>query len=60
MIILRALAYTVAIVLIGIALIATVYVSIWLILAVAVVLLFHSFYHVLRAEKHLLDNSSEL
>ena len=60
MIILRALLYTVVIVLIGIAVIATVYVSIWLILAVAVVLLFHSLYNILRAEKHLSDNSSEL
>ena len=60
MMILRAFFYTLAIVLIGIALVATIYVSIWIILAIGVVILFHSFYHVLRAKKHLLDNSSEL
>lgn len=60
MIILRALLYTVAVVLIGVTLVATLYVSIWLILAGAVILLFHSLYNILKAKKHLLDNSSEL
>ena len=60
MMVLKSILYTITVVVIAIALIATLYVSIWLILAVGVILLFYGFYNTLIAKKHLLDKSNEL
>jgi 4-hydroxybenzoate polyprenyltransferase len=57
---LRAIAYTILVVVVAITLIATLYISIWLILAIGVILLFTSIYNVLKAKSHLLENTNEL
>jgi hypothetical protein len=58
MIILKAIGYTALVALLVIALIATLYVSIWIMLAVGVVLLFSAIRSVLRGKEHLVRHDS--
>jgi hypothetical protein len=54
---LKSLFYTIIIVIVTIAILATVYVSIWIILSIVVLLLFSGFHSLLKAKLHLLKNS---
>jgi O-antigen/teichoic acid export membrane protein len=58
MIILKAIGYTALVALLVIALIATLYVSIWIMLAVGVVLLFSAIRSVLQGKEHLVRHDS--
>ena len=53
MMVLRAIGYTIALVLIVIAMIATLYVSMWIIFGVAVILFFSATLSMLKAKKSL-------
>ena len=58
--ILKAVALTAVIAILAIALIATLYVSLWLILAAAVVGVFIAIFNLLKAKSHLVNNSCKL
>ena len=60
MIFLKSLGYTLLVALTAIILIATLYASMWIMLAIAVILVFTAIYNLLKGHKHLLNDSSEL
>jgi len=60
MIFLKSLGYTLLVALTAIILIATLYASMWIMLAIAVILVFTAIYNLLKGHKNLLNDSSEL